>query len=54
MPIVKGYDHDVFVSYAVDDRPAKCGWVSAFVSGLTRVIGRRRLSTISTGLREFC
>jgi hypothetical protein len=29
------YDHDVFVSYAtVDDRPAKCGWVSAFVSSL--------------------
>ena len=30
------YDHDVFVSYAtVDDRPAKCGWVSAFVSSLS-------------------
>ena len=30
------FDHDVFVSYAtVDDRPAKCGWVSAFVSSLS-------------------
>jgi len=30
-----GYEHDVFISYAtVDDRPAKCGWVSAFVSSL--------------------
>lgn len=29
------YDHAVFVSYAtVDDRPAKCGWVSAFVNNL--------------------
>ena len=33
---VPGYEHDVFVSYAtVDDRPAKCGRVSAFVSNLS-------------------
>lgn len=33
--LVPGYEHDVFISYAtVDDRPAKCGWVSAFVSSL--------------------
>lgn len=35
MSSLGGYDHDVFISYAtVDDRPAKCGWVSAFVSSL--------------------
>ncbi len=44
--VVPGYDHDVFVSYAtVDDHPAKCGWVSAFVSALSEslaaAIGQR-------------
>jgi TIR domain-containing protein len=35
MSSAKGYEHEVFISYAtVDDRPAKCGWVSAFVSSL--------------------
>ena len=33
MSSAKGYEHDVFISYAtVDDRPAKCGSVSAFLS----------------------
>jgi hypothetical protein len=33
---VPGYEHDIFVSYAtVDDRPAKSGWVSAFVNCLS-------------------
>jgi len=33
---IPGYEHDIFVSYAtVDDRPAKSGWVSAFVNCLS-------------------
>lgn len=36
MSSVNGYEHDVFISYAtVDDYPAKCGWVSAFVRSLS-------------------
>lgn len=43
---VPGYEHEVFVSYAtVDDRPAKSGWVSAFVNSLSEslaaAVGRR-------------
>ncbi|MCY2963146.1 MAG: TIR domain-containing protein, partial [Planctomycetota bacterium] len=36
MPSAQGYAHDVFISYAtVDDRPAKRGWVAAFVNSLS-------------------
>jgi nucleotide-binding universal stress UspA family protein len=39
MPFAKGYDHDVFISYAtVDDCPAKSGWVSKFVSTLNEAM----------------
>ncbi len=42
-----GYEHDVFLSYAtVDDRPAKCGWVSAFVSSLSESLAA------ASGLRD--
>lgn len=44
--VVPGFEHDVFVSYAtVDDRPARSGWVTAFVEtlreSLSAMFGRR-------------
>jgi len=44
--VVPGFEHDVFVSYAtVDDRPARSGWVTAFVEtlreSLAATFGRR-------------
>ncbi len=47
MSSTRGYEHDVFLSYAtVDDFPAKCGWVSAFVSCLNESLGS------ASGLRD--
>ena len=43
MPIVPGFEHDVFVSYANADDVAEpsveIGWVSMFPDGLTRALG---------------
>ena len=48
MSSAKGYEHDVFISYAtVDDFPTKCGWVSAFVSSLNESLAS------ASGLRDL-
>lgn len=47
MSSAKGYEYDVFISDAtVDDRPAQCGGVSAFVSSLNES------PTAAFGLRD--